>query len=57
MRVYIGTSGWAYSHWRGLFYPPELPSRAWFSFYARHFDTVEINNTFYRLPAGNAFEA
>lgn len=57
MQVHIGASGWAYSHWRGIFYPADLPARAWFSFYARHFHTVEINNTFYRLPAESAFEA
>mgnify|MGYP001585170120 CR=1 FL=1 len=49
-RYYIGTSGWVYPHWKGRFYPDDLPARRWFEFYARHFDTVEINNTFYRLP-------
>ena len=49
-RYYIGTSGWVYPHWKGRFYPDDLPERRWFEFYARHFDTVEINNTFYRLP-------
>ena len=49
-RAHIGTSGWVYKDWRGLFYPPDLPSAQWFEFYARHFDTVEINNSFYRLP-------
>jgi uncharacterized protein YecE (DUF72 family) len=46
----IGTSGYQYDHWRGLFYPREIPKQCWFAYYARHFDTVEINNTFYRLP-------
>lgn len=46
----IGTSGWSYDHWRGVFYPPELAHEDWFAHYARHFDTVEINNSFYRLP-------
>jgi uncharacterized protein YecE (DUF72 family) len=51
MAVYrVGTSGWQYRHWRGLFYPPYLPLSRWFDFYARHFVTVEINNSFYRLP-------
>jgi len=49
-RYYIGTSGWVYPHWKGRFYPDDLSERRWFEFYARHFDTVEINNTFYRLP-------
>jgi len=53
----IGCSGWAYKHWRGKFYAPELPVREWFTHYARVFDTVEINNTFYRLPESKTFEA
>jgi uncharacterized protein YecE (DUF72 family) len=49
--VRIGCSGWNYAHWRnGVFYPPRLASHAWLDWYARHFDTVEINMTFYRLP-------
>ncbi len=51
---HIGTSGWHYPHWRGRFYPPELPAREWLRFYARHFDTVELNNSFYRLPTPEA---
>lgn len=47
----IGTSGWHYDHWKETFYPPGLPKIKWFEHYARHFDTVEINNTFYRLPS------
>jgi uncharacterized protein YecE (DUF72 family) len=47
----IGTSGWVYPHWRGVFYPKTLPARKWFDHYAQHFDTVEINNAFYRLPS------
>lgn len=46
----IGTSGWNYKHWRGLFYPENSKASDWFSFYSQVFDTVEINNTFYRLP-------
>ena len=49
-RAWIGTSGWAYRHWRGVLYPEEVPSNQWFSYYAREFDTVELNNTFYHLP-------
>jgi len=55
--VRVGTSGWIYRHWRGVFYPERLPVKSWFEFYCRHFDTVEINNTFYRLPAAAAFKA
>jgi uncharacterized protein YecE (DUF72 family) len=56
-RVGVGTSGWVYRHWRGVFYPPRLRVGDWFAFYARHFDTVEINNTFYRLPSESAVSA
>lgn len=49
-RAHVGCSGWVYKDWRGIVYPPELPQRAWFAHYAGRFDTVEINNTFYRLP-------
>jgi uncharacterized protein YecE (DUF72 family) len=53
--VRIGCSGWNYDHWRnGVFYPPRLPPRRWLEFYARHFDTVEVNATFYRLPRETA---
>ena len=48
--IRIGTSGWYYEHWKELFYPPGLPKNKWFEHYAQHFDTVEINNTFYHLP-------
>ena len=47
---FVGCSGWVYKDWRGPFYPEKLPQRRWFEHYATHFDTVEINNTFYRLP-------
>ncbi len=49
--AYIGTSGWVYKHWRGIFYAPGLPPAEYLSFYARHFRTVEINYSFYRLPS------
>jgi uncharacterized protein YecE (DUF72 family) len=49
--IRIGCSGWNYDHWRnGVFYPPRCPQREWLEYYARHFDTVEVNATFYRLP-------
>ena len=52
---YIGTSGWHYEHWRGLFYPGKLAKPRWLEFYAQHFNTVELNNSFYRLPSERAF--
>ena len=54
-RIRIGCSGWNYKHWRERFYPRGLPARSWFAFYAEHFDTVEINNSFYRLPKAETF--
>lgn len=48
--IRIGTSGWYYNHWSGLSYPPKLPKPGWFQYYAKHFDSVEVNNTFYQLP-------
>ncbi len=49
-RFWIGTSGWHYDDWRGPFYPRDLPTREWLSYYVRQFPTVEINASFYRLP-------
>jgi len=49
--VWIGTSGWHYKHWVGNFYPPRLPGSRMLAHYIQHFDTVELNNTFYKLPA------
>lgn len=46
----MGCSGWQYRDWRGVVYPAGLPQRAWLQHYATLFDTVEVNNTFYRLP-------
>jgi uncharacterized protein YecE (DUF72 family) len=53
----LGTSGWIYKHWKGIFYPEKVPQRSWLDFYQRHFDTVEINFTFYRLPERSVFES
>ncbi len=53
--IRIGTSGWHYNHWSGLFYPADLPKSKWLEYYAEHFDTVEINNTFYRQPKPETF--
>jgi uncharacterized protein YecE (DUF72 family) len=50
-RPWIGTSGWNYKHWRGEIYPKGLQAKKWLEFYAERFDTVEINNSFYRVPA------
>ncbi len=55
-RARIGTSGYQYDHWKGVFYPDDIKKQDWFTFYARHFDTVEINNTFYNLPSEHTFE-
>jgi uncharacterized protein YecE (DUF72 family) len=49
-RIHIGTSGWHYEHWRGPFYPAAMPPRNFLGFYAKHFETAEINSTFYGLP-------
>lgn len=54
-RVRIGTSGWVYRHWRGSFYPADLPSTRWLEHYAARFDTVELNNPFYRQPTREQF--
>ncbi len=53
--IRIGTSGWHYKHWLGTFYPAGMKSSQMFEFYQRHFDTVELNNSFYRLPTPEAF--
>ena len=50
----IGCSGWNYAAWRGRLYPEREPQRRWLELYARHFDTVEVNTTFYRLPRRDA---
>jgi uncharacterized protein YecE (DUF72 family) len=52
----VGCSGWQYKHWRGSFYPMDLPVSRWFEHYASVFDTVELNNSFYRLPEAKTFE-
>jgi uncharacterized protein YecE (DUF72 family) len=55
--LFVGCSGWQYRHWRGNFYPQELPLDRWLEHYASVFDTVEVNNSFYRLPEGQRFAA
>lgn len=56
MEKFIGCSGYYYNHWKGLFYPATLPKSKWLSFYAEHFNSVEINNTFYRMPEEKAMK-
>jgi len=53
--VHIGTSGWNYPHWQGFFYPEHCPRGKWLEYYARHFDAVELNASFYRLPSLETF--
>ncbi|MDZ7748814.1 MAG: DUF72 domain-containing protein [Halofilum sp. (in: g-proteobacteria)] len=55
--LHVGTSGWSYPHWSGPFYPQDLPERDWLGYYARRFTSVEINNSFYRLPATSTLES
>ncbi len=55
-RVYIGTSGWSYKSWEKTFYPPDVSVSRHFAFYVTQFPTVEINLTFYRLPAPKMVE-
>jgi uncharacterized protein YecE (DUF72 family) len=51
----VGCSGWNYASWRGRFYPKGLGTHEWLSYYSSRFDTVEVNNTFYRLPERSTF--
>lgn len=50
MNLYVGTSGYAYKEWKGSFYPEDLPAKRMLHYYGEHFRSVEINNTFYRMP-------
>ena len=54
--ILVGTSGFAYKEWKGIFYPADLPAKKYLSFYARQFRTTEINNTFYRMPTAKLCE-
>ncbi len=56
MKLFIGTSGWLYDDWVGKFYPEDLKDRDKLAFLAKHFNTVEINSTFYRMPPAKTFE-
>ncbi|MBW3536655.1 MAG: DUF72 domain-containing protein [Actinobacteria bacterium] len=55
MAVLVGTSGWQYKDWRGRFYPDKLAQGRWLEHYSERFSTVEVNNTFYRLPKPETF--
>jgi uncharacterized protein YecE (DUF72 family) len=55
MTVWLGTSGWQYKDWRGPVYPPKLAQKSWLEHYVTLFDTVEVNNAFYRLPTAETF--
>jgi len=55
--IRCGTSGFSYDDWVGPFYPPDLPKRDWLAYYAREFDTVELNVTYYRVPGLKTVEA
>lgn len=54
--IFIGTSGWNYDHWKGVFYPDNCPKRKWLEFYTGKFGTVEVNATFYRTMKPQTFE-
>lgn len=54
--IYIGTSGWHYKHWKKNFYPDGLREADWLTYYCKTFNTVELNNSFYRVPAASTFE-
>ena len=55
VHLHIGCSGWNYKSWRQRFYPEDVRPSGWLSYYAKHFNTVEVNNTFYRLPEAETF--
>jgi uncharacterized protein YecE (DUF72 family) len=55
-KVYIGTSGWVYPHWKGIFYPKDLKEKEWLSFYSQNFASVEINSSFYHSMAKKVYQ-
>jgi uncharacterized protein YecE (DUF72 family) len=57
MNFYVGTSGYSYKPWKGPFYPEDLPDKKMLQFYGERFRSVEINNTFYRMPKASVLEA
>ncbi len=56
MKLYVGTSGYAYKAWKGSFYPADLPDSRMLRYYGEHFRAVEINNTFYRMPTATLLQ-
>ncbi|MDF2690165.1 MAG: hypothetical protein K0S29_20 [Gammaproteobacteria bacterium] len=56
MKIWIGCSGFQYPEWKGHFYPKHLAKSKWFAYYAEHFNTVEINSSFYRFPQASTLE-
>jgi len=57
MNLYVGTSGYSYKEWKGSFYPADLPGKQMLRFYGERFRSVEINNTFYRMPKESVLES
>ena len=57
MNLYVGTSGYSYKEWKGPFYPKDLSDKQMLHYYGEHFRSVEINNTFYRMPKASVLEA
>jgi len=55
MSIHIGTSGWSYDHWEGVLYPHQLPPRSRLDCYIQHYQTVEVNSTYYRWPPNATF--
>ena len=56
MNLYVGTSGYSYKEWKGKFYPEDLPEKEMLRYYGERFNSVEINNTFYRMPKPSVLE-
>ncbi len=54
--ILVGTSGFHFEDWKGVFYPSHLKKSEWLSWYVRHFPTLEINSTYYRVPSVRTFE-
>ena len=57
MNFHIGTSGWSYKEWKGSFYPPKITPDEMLPYYAARFSTVEVNNSFYRIPSDRVLES
>jgi len=55
--IHIGTSGYSYKHWQGSFYPEDLPEAEWLRYYAKRFNSLELNVTYYRLPTKEMYES